>query len=130
MNKVRRKTIFIGCAFVVVLSLIVLSKLASQSHRNAAVINSSVTLRTFVDRWQRAGEPEGEGVDKLLVNYGSNTPFVYTNTATVGEMKFDCVFAIQSWGMAESGMFAITRDKTIIWVGEKGSRVVHLVFDK
>lgn len=110
------------CALLV--GVVVYSILAKRSFHKVAIFRDSGVLITVVEEWRKAGEPRGEALEKLLSSYGSFKPFVYTNSVDVAGTNFVCLFAVEDARFAEAGKLAITSDRTIIWLGEKGSSIV------
>lgn len=113
-----------GLVCVLLIGILIYSILAKRSFHNAAIIRDSGILLGFIEHWQKAGEPQGDALEKLLSSYGSLKPFVYTNSVNVGGTNFVCLFAIQDVRFAEVGKLVVARAGTIIWIGEKDSRIV------
>jgi hypothetical protein len=126
MTITKKGGIVAGLALAVVFAVLICSALARRSFHKAAIIRDSGALLGLVDDWRKAGEPEGEAAEKLLANYGSTKPFVYTNAVNVGKTNFVCAFAIHDAAFAERGKLVVTREGTIIWIGENGSRIIPI----
>ena len=125
MTTAKKTGIFAGifvCALLV--GVMVYSILANRSFHNAFLISNSASLIGFVEDWRKAGKPQGEELEKLLSSYGSFKPFVYTNYVGVAGTNFVCLFAVEDARFGQVGKLAITSDRTIIWLGEKGSSIV------
>ncbi len=122
MTKLRWIVGGVVCAFVVCVTAY--SILGKRAWHNAILRRDSAILVGIVNDWRKTGEPQGEALGKLLSSYGSFKPFIYTNSVEAGGTNFVCIFAIQDAAFAEAGKLAVTRDRTVIWIGEKGSRIV------
>jgi hypothetical protein len=125
MTAAKKIVIILVCLVSVLLvGISIYGMLLRRSLDKAAIWSSSGVLVALADHWRKDGEPQGEALEKLLASYGTFKPFVYTNAVNITGTNFVCLFGIERARFAEPGKLVITRDGTIIWIGEKGARII------
>lgn len=122
-----KKAVMVGAVCVLLVGALVYSTLSRRAYHKVALIGDSSALTALMNDWRKAGEPQGEALEKFCSSYGpysSFKPFIYTNPVEIAGTSFICLFAVEDARFTESGRLAVTRDGTIIWIGEKQSRVI------